>query len=160
MPTLSWSELNRRKASSLRNLSWESCCEQGPVLLQLLPDPSEYLKDLFIRTDAQVRQFRHSLRQYNVVFAFTSLECDILSAEKYIFSAMAIQKQKCPSQLHSKAYLHLQDLIFQCLKKYLSDWWLKTKNIKKHQHKISKKNQTIWRDYYLFSLYHHWNGDS
>ncbi|CEG69102.1 hypothetical protein RMATCC62417_05240 [Rhizopus microsporus] len=29
----------RQEISSLSNPSWESCCKQGPVQLQLLPDP-------------------------------------------------------------------------------------------------------------------------
>ncbi|ORE01102.1 hypothetical protein BCV72DRAFT_187522, partial [Rhizopus microsporus var. microsporus] len=61
---------------------WESCCKQGPVQLQLLSDPPEYLKGLFVRADTQVRQFRGNLRQYNAAFAFTSLGCDIASAEE------------------------------------------------------------------------------
>ncbi|KAG1171197.1 hypothetical protein G6F70_008056 [Rhizopus microsporus] len=49
--------------------------------LQLLPDPPQYLKDLLASTDAQGRHFKDNLRQYNVASAFTSLGCDIVSAE-------------------------------------------------------------------------------
>ncbi|PHZ08015.1 uncharacterized protein RHIMIDRAFT_231324, partial [Rhizopus microsporus ATCC 52813] len=56
----------------MRNPSWESCCKQGPVQLQLLPDPPEYLKDLLERTDTQGSHFKDNLRQYNAAFAFTS----------------------------------------------------------------------------------------
>ncbi|ORE22817.1 hypothetical protein BCV71DRAFT_240819 [Rhizopus microsporus] len=67
--------------SSLRNPSWESCCKQGSVQLQLLSDPPEYLKDLLASTDTQGRHFKGNLRQYNAAFVFTSLGCDLVSAE-------------------------------------------------------------------------------
>ena len=66
----------------MRNPTWESCCKQGSVQLQLLPDPPEYLKDLLASTDAQGRHFKDNLRQYNAAFAFTSLGFDIVSAEE------------------------------------------------------------------------------
>ncbi|CEG75870.1 hypothetical protein RMATCC62417_10846 [Rhizopus microsporus] len=50
--------------------------------LQLLPDPPQYLKDLLERTDTQGHHFKDNLRQYNTAFAFTSLGCDIVSAEE------------------------------------------------------------------------------
>ena len=65
----------------MRNPTWKSCCKQGSVQLQLLPDPPEYLKNLLASTDTQGRHFKDSLRQYNTTFAFTSLGCDIVSAE-------------------------------------------------------------------------------
>ncbi|KAG1175901.1 hypothetical protein G6F70_001926 [Rhizopus microsporus] len=46
------------------------------------PDPPEYLKNLLASTDAQGHHFKDNLRQYNAVFAFTSLGCDIVSAEE------------------------------------------------------------------------------
>jgi hypothetical protein len=39
------------------------------------------LKDLLASTDTQGRHFKDNLCQYNAAFAFTSLECDIVSAE-------------------------------------------------------------------------------
>jgi hypothetical protein len=51
--------------------------------LQLLPDPPEYLKDLLERTDTHGRHFKDNLCQRNVAFAFTSLGCDIVSAEEH-----------------------------------------------------------------------------
>ncbi|PHZ15415.1 uncharacterized protein RHIMIDRAFT_223722 [Rhizopus microsporus ATCC 52813] len=63
----------------MRNPSWESCCRQGSVQLQLLPDTSEYLKGLLERTDTQGHHFKDNLRQHNAAFAFTSLGCDIVS---------------------------------------------------------------------------------
>ncbi|KAG1178386.1 hypothetical protein G6F70_000108 [Rhizopus microsporus] len=68
--------------SSMRNPTWESCCKQGLVQLQLLPDPPEYLKNLLASTDTQDHHFKGSLRQYDAAFAFTSLGCDIISAEE------------------------------------------------------------------------------
>ena len=72
----------RQETSSLSNPSWESCCKQGSVQLQLLPDPPQYLKDLLASTDIQGSHFKDNLRQYNAAFAFTSLGCDIVSAEE------------------------------------------------------------------------------
>ncbi|ORE12301.1 hypothetical protein BCV71DRAFT_240250, partial [Rhizopus microsporus] len=57
---------------SMRNPTWESCCKQGSVQLQLLSDPPEYLKNLLAS----------NLRQYNAAFKFTSLGYDIVSAEE------------------------------------------------------------------------------
>ncbi|ORE18166.1 hypothetical protein BCV71DRAFT_180153, partial [Rhizopus microsporus] len=61
--------------------SWESCCKRGSVQLQLLPDSPQYLKDLLARTDTQGRHFKDNLRQHSAAFAFTSLGCDVVSAE-------------------------------------------------------------------------------
>ncbi|KAG1175628.1 hypothetical protein G6F70_003968 [Rhizopus microsporus] len=55
---------------------------QRSAQLQLLPDPPEYLKDLLERMGTHGRHFKGSLRQYNAAFAFTSLGCDIVSAEE------------------------------------------------------------------------------
>ncbi|CEJ01709.1 hypothetical protein RMCBS344292_15731 [Rhizopus microsporus] len=74
----SWTQ----EISSMRNPTWESCCKQGSVYLQLSPDPPEYLKNLLASTDVQGRHFKDNLRQYNAAFAFTSLRCDIVSAEE------------------------------------------------------------------------------
>ncbi|CEG72551.1 hypothetical protein RMATCC62417_08094 [Rhizopus microsporus] len=71
----------RQETSSLSNPSWESCCKRGSVQLQLLPGPPQYLKDLQASTGTQGRHFKDNLRQYNAAFAFTSLGCDIVSAE-------------------------------------------------------------------------------
>ncbi|ORE15213.1 hypothetical protein BCV71DRAFT_154103, partial [Rhizopus microsporus] len=72
----------RQEISSMRNPTWESCCKQGSVYLQLSPDPPEYLKNLLASTDVQGRHFKDNLRQYSAAFAFTSLRCDIVSAEE------------------------------------------------------------------------------
>ncbi|CEG73451.1 hypothetical protein RMATCC62417_08830 [Rhizopus microsporus] len=72
----------RQETSSIRNPTWESCCKQGSVQLQLLPDPPEYLKNLLASTGTQGRRFKDNLRQYNAAFAFTSLGCDIVLAEE------------------------------------------------------------------------------
>ncbi|KAG1167531.1 hypothetical protein G6F70_009455 [Rhizopus microsporus] len=61
-----------QETSSLSNPSWESCCKQGSVQLQLLPDPPQYLKDLLASTDTQGSHFKDNLRQYNAAFAFTT----------------------------------------------------------------------------------------
>ncbi|CEI97713.1 hypothetical protein RMCBS344292_11840 [Rhizopus microsporus] len=72
----------RQAASSLRNPSWESCCKWVSIQLQLLPGPPQYLKDSLARTGAIGRHFKDNLRQYNAAFAFTSLGCDVVSAEE------------------------------------------------------------------------------
>ncbi|CEJ01725.1 hypothetical protein RMCBS344292_15746 [Rhizopus microsporus] len=74
----------RQETSSLRNPSWESCCKRGSVQLQHLPDPPQYLKNLLASTDTQGRHFKDNLPQYNAAFAFTSLGCDIVSAENHV----------------------------------------------------------------------------
>ncbi|ORE22587.1 hypothetical protein BCV71DRAFT_247426 [Rhizopus microsporus] len=71
----------RQETSSLSNSNWELCCNQGSVQPQLLPDPPQYLKDLLASTDTQGRHFKDNLHQYNAAFAFTSLGCNIVSAE-------------------------------------------------------------------------------
>ncbi|CEG72446.1 hypothetical protein RMATCC62417_08004 [Rhizopus microsporus] len=58
------------------------CTGSMKVQLQLLPDPLQYLKDLLASTDIQGSLFKDNLRQYNAAFAFTSLGCDIVSAEE------------------------------------------------------------------------------
>ncbi|KAG1168559.1 hypothetical protein G6F70_009049 [Rhizopus microsporus] len=73
----------RQESSSLRNLCCVPCCKRESVQLQFLPDPSEYLKGLLTRTDAQGRYFKDNLRQYNTTFAFTSLSCDTVSHEEH-----------------------------------------------------------------------------
>jgi hypothetical protein len=40
------------------------------------------LKDLLASTDTQGRHFKDNLRQYNAAFVFTSLGCNIASAEE------------------------------------------------------------------------------
>ncbi|CEI87497.1 hypothetical protein RMCBS344292_01908 [Rhizopus microsporus] len=69
----------RQETSSLSNPSWESCCKRGSIQ----PDPLQYLKDLLASTDTQGRHFKDNLRQYNAAFTFTSLGCDIVSAEEH-----------------------------------------------------------------------------
>ncbi|CEG72751.1 hypothetical protein RMATCC62417_08250 [Rhizopus microsporus] len=83
IPTAYISQLYRLRPLNLgRNPNWESCCKRGSVQLQLLPDPPQYLKDLLASTDTHGRHFKDNLRQYNAAFAFTSLKCDIASAEE------------------------------------------------------------------------------
>ncbi|CEG72231.1 hypothetical protein RMATCC62417_07822 [Rhizopus microsporus] len=78
--TLHWID-ERQETLSLSNQSWESCCKRESVQLQLLPDPPQNLKDLLASTDTQGRHFKDNLCQYSAAFAFTSLGCNIVSAE-------------------------------------------------------------------------------
>ncbi|CAO3676925.1 hypothetical protein G6F70_008468 [Rhizopus microsporus] len=73
--------IDERQKTSLRSPSWESCCKRGSIQMQLLPDSLQYLKDLLASTDTQGRYFKDNLCQYNAAFAFTSLGCNIVSAE-------------------------------------------------------------------------------
>ncbi|OBZ69834.1 hypothetical protein A0H81_10535 [Grifola frondosa] len=53
------------------------CCNSGKVHLPLLPEPPLSIKNLFTGVDAQAKEFRDNIRQYNAAFAFTSLGVNI-----------------------------------------------------------------------------------
>ena len=65
----------------------------------------QYPVGLFTRTDTQERHFKGNLHRQNAVFAFTSLGCDIISAEEHnvngnrdIFKAFQIHNILCHCQ--------------------------------------------------------------
>ena len=83
MFTLSRLALDRWKA---RDIIFEK--PQLGIMLQagispvaVLAWPASNSKDLLASTDTQGRHFKDNLRQYNAAFVFTSLGCDIVSAE-------------------------------------------------------------------------------
>ncbi|ORE16689.1 hypothetical protein BCV71DRAFT_265417 [Rhizopus microsporus] len=55
----------RQEISLMRNPTWESCCKQGSIQLQLLPDPPEYLKDLLERCDIVSAEERNANNNNN-----------------------------------------------------------------------------------------------
>ena len=59
--------------SSKTNSAFGSCCNHGKVKLPAIRDPPERLRALFVANDAQAREFRDNIRQYNMAFAFTSV---------------------------------------------------------------------------------------
>ncbi|KZP30624.1 hypothetical protein FIBSPDRAFT_777376, partial [Athelia psychrophila] len=59
--------------SSRRDPSFGTCCNQGKVCIPRLADPPQALWDLFTSNDAQCKEFRERIRQYNMALAFTSL---------------------------------------------------------------------------------------
>ena len=63
---------------TLTNRYWSSCCKAGKVKIDLLSKPPAYIKDLYNDLlSAQAKEFRDNIRQYNSMFAFTSLRCEI-----------------------------------------------------------------------------------
>ena len=63
----------RLARSSRCNPSFGTCCNQGKVCIPRLADPPQALWDLFTSNDAQCKEFREHVRQYNMALAFTSL---------------------------------------------------------------------------------------
>lgn len=63
----------RLARSSHCNPSFGTCCNQGKVCIPQLADPPQALWDLFTSNDAQCKEFREHVRQYNMALAFTSL---------------------------------------------------------------------------------------
>ncbi|KAH9835234.1 uncharacterized protein C8Q71DRAFT_676050, partial [Rhodofomes roseus] len=67
----------RLTSSSARNPMFGGCCNSGKVHVPAPPDPPDPLKQLFVQDTVQAREFRNNIRQYNSVFAFTSLGVQI-----------------------------------------------------------------------------------
>ena len=63
----------RLARSSQSNPSFSTCCNQGKVCIPRLLDPPQALWNLFTSNDAQCKEFREHIRQYNMALAFTSL---------------------------------------------------------------------------------------
>lgn len=60
-------------ASSANDPEFVTCCDHGTVELPTLQDPPERLQALFTGTDAQAKNFRDYIWEYNRALAFTSL---------------------------------------------------------------------------------------
>ena len=54
--------------------SFESCCKQGKVQIELMRPVPEPLNVLMTGGDTQARAFREGLRRWNSIFAFTSIK--------------------------------------------------------------------------------------
>lgn len=62
----------RTKGSTIAAPRFQTCCKEGQVVLQAIPDPPEILKRLWTSEDAESKRFRQNARKYNNAFAFTS----------------------------------------------------------------------------------------
>lgn len=69
---LHWS-FERRSDSSKQNPEFGTCCNSGKVILRALQDPPLGLRSLFTADDAQAKEFRINIREYNSALSFTSL---------------------------------------------------------------------------------------
>ena len=63
----------KRSDSSAAAPAFGMCCNSGQVRLPPIREPPEALRALFVADDAQAREFRDHIRQYNMSLAFTSL---------------------------------------------------------------------------------------
>jgi hypothetical protein len=82
---------------TLNNIYWTSCCKAGQVKIDILKEPSAYLKDLFDDNSTRGQNFKKNIRRYNAAFAFTSLKCD----------TPHINESNMPFQIHGQMY-HMQ----------------------------------------------------
>jgi hypothetical protein len=82
---------------TLNNIYWMSCCKAGQVKIDLLKEPSAYLKDLFDDNSTRGQNFKKNIRRYNAAFDFTSLKCD----------TPHINESNMPFQIHGQMY-HMQ----------------------------------------------------
>ena len=62
----------RVKGSSLAAPRFQTCCKEGQVVLDPIPEPPEVLRRLWTSEEAHCKRFRKSIRKYNNAFAFTS----------------------------------------------------------------------------------------
>ena len=63
----------RLKQSASSNPVFGLCCNSGKVILRVLRDPPQNLKNLLECDDRQGKDFRENIWKYNRAFAFTSL---------------------------------------------------------------------------------------
>jgi len=69
---LHWMD-ERLKQSASSNPVFGLCCNSGKVILRVLRDPPQNLKNLLECDDRQGKDFRENIWKYNRAFAFTSL---------------------------------------------------------------------------------------
>jgi len=67
----------QKRGSTDINPLFGMCCGDGSVQLPPLPPPPDALKNLFLGSTEEARQFREHIRQYNSALAFTSLRAKI-----------------------------------------------------------------------------------
>ncbi|KAF7968482.1 hypothetical protein HWV62_30509 [Athelia sp. TMB] len=63
----------RTSSSSRRSPEFGACCDHGQVQLGALERPPHALRQLYLGTSQQGREFLENIRQYNAALAFTSL---------------------------------------------------------------------------------------
>ncbi|THV06844.1 hypothetical protein K435DRAFT_636554, partial [Dendrothele bispora CBS 962.96] len=73
---LHWME-EKLSNSSKSHPHFGMCCDDGKVQLPLLRAPPRELQDLLQGEDAQCREFRENIWQYNMALAFTSLGANV-----------------------------------------------------------------------------------
>ena len=68
-----WYEERSEKTKAFYNPQFSICCMKGKIELPLLKQPPELLFNLINRNDARSSHFLLNIRQYNSMFAFTSI---------------------------------------------------------------------------------------
>jgi hypothetical protein len=62
----------RVSQSTMTNIRFTMCCNNGAMQLPLLQQPPEVLRGLLSGSDPQSRAFREKIRMYNLILSFTS----------------------------------------------------------------------------------------
>lgn len=60
-------------SSPVQRPEFTACCQRGGVSLHRLSPPPPFLRGILESDDAEGKQFRSNIRQYNMALAFTSL---------------------------------------------------------------------------------------
>ncbi len=63
--------------STMTNIRFTMCCNNGAVQLPLLQQPPEVLRGLLSGSDPRSRAFREKIRMYNSILSFTSTRARI-----------------------------------------------------------------------------------
>lgn len=64
----------RVHSSSVARPRFQTCCKEGQVVLNEIPEPPAYLRWLWTSDDGDAKAFRNNSRFYNRAFAFTSFK--------------------------------------------------------------------------------------
>lgn len=64
----------RVHSSSVARPRFQTCCKEGQVVLNEIPEPPAYLRWLWTSDDGEAKAFRNNSRFYNRAFAFTSFK--------------------------------------------------------------------------------------
>ncbi|KAF7835735.1 uncharacterized protein G2W53_010594 [Senna tora] len=70
---LLWFEERVNKSRNTLHPKFSLCCMQGKVLLPTVKKPPKLLHNLFNKTDSRSTEFMREIRNYNNMFAFTSM---------------------------------------------------------------------------------------
>jgi hypothetical protein len=60
-------------SSAAKRPKFSTCCQRGHVSLHHLPPPPPFLNQILDSDDADGKEFRSNICQYNMALAFTSL---------------------------------------------------------------------------------------